>query len=124
MTDKDKLVDASGQPLFPEKKVIVIKTPKGSKLHPQLYSDISKVTGCAVLDLPMDSELIMGELAEKEILSLHHAIHAILGLPDETFNEEEIRIIYGALIFLCERTSPGDGSKEVKLLKSLKKYES
>ncbi len=121
MPDPKDLVSPSGKPLIQERKVIVIKKPKQVRIHPQLYSDLNQMTGCAVLELPMDSEFMMGELAVKELESLHHGIHAILELPDAIFVKEELTVFYEALRYLCEKTAPGDNSKEVALLKKTKK---
>lgn len=121
MADAKDLVSPSGQPLIPEKKVVVVKVPKGTNIPPHYLGTISKLTGCGVLTLPMDAEFMMGELAVKELESLHHGIHAILQLPDAVFTKEELYIFYGALRHLCEKTAPGDNSKEVALLKKTKK---
>jgi len=121
MPDPKDLISPQGKPLLnKERKIIVIKTPRDVKLHPQMFSDISKLSGCAVISIPMDSEIIMGELAVKELLSIHSAIHAILEIPKTDFSEEEIKVIFSSLKFLCEKTQPGDDSNEVALLNKVK----
>lgn len=121
MPDPHDLVSASGKPLIQERKLIVIKVPRGVKINPKLILDIAKLTGCAVIEIPMDCEVMMGDLAFKELESLHHAIHAILEVPDATYSKEELKVIYSAMKYLCEKTAPGDNSLEVKTLKKTKK---
>jgi len=70
----------------------------------------------------MDSEFLMGSIAVKEIESIHHGIHNILRQPDVVFSQDEVKLTYAALRYLCEKTSPGDSSKEVTLLKKIKAY--
>ncbi len=122
MPDPRDLVNVSGRPLIQEKKLIALKVPRGIRIDPKLYTDISRLTGCAVIELPMDCEVMMGELAGKELVSLHHAIHAILGQPDFSPDESEIKVLYSAMRFLCEKTHPSDGSAEVHLMKKLKPF--
>lgn len=121
MADAKDLVGVSGRPLVKERKVAVVKVPKGVHIHPSIYEGISRMTGCAVLELPMDCEFMMGELAVKELESLHHAIHNILEQPDIVLSREELTVFHDALGFLCEKTSPGNSSKELTLLRKIKK---
>lgn len=76
----DKLVKPDGTPIKPEPKLVVIKTPRGVTINPQVISAVAQTTGCNVIVLPMDSELIMGRLALAELQSAHAGIHAILEL--------------------------------------------
>ncbi|MBU2051356.1 MAG: hypothetical protein KKH61_20605 [Gammaproteobacteria bacterium] len=121
MPDIKELVGPQGQPLHIEQKLIVIKVPKGVHIDPRLFAGISQVTGCAVVELPMACELMMGDLAAKEMASVHTAIHAISELPVINFTKEELSTLYSAMRYLCERTAPTEGSKEVLLLKQIKK---
>lgn len=116
------LVGPTGQPLIPERNIVVVKTPKGTNLHPQLLDAIGMATKCSVIQLPLDAEFMMGELAAKEVESIHHGIHAIFDIPDIGFLEEELAIIYAALRYLCEKTDPGDNSKEVAMLKKVQAH--
>jgi len=115
------IVGPTGKPIFTEPKLAVIKTPRGVQLSPQAIEAVGQMSGCSVINVPMDCEILMGELALKELESLHHGIHAILEVPDAVFDKEETDILYAALKYLCEKTEPGDGSKEVALVKKVKK---
>lgn len=121
MPNPSDLISPSGQPLIPERKVIVIKSPRGIHIHPQLIEGLSKATGCSVINLPMDCEFMMGDLAVKELKSLHHGIHHILEVPDVVLSDTELKVMYAMARFLCERTQPEDGSQEVVLLHKLGK---
>ena len=121
MPDPRDLVSPSGQPLIKEHKLIIVKVPRGVHLPPDLMMQISKVTNCASMELPMDCEVMMGELAAKELESLHSAIHAILQTPNVPVSKTEVNILYSSMKFLCEKTNPGDNSKEVALLHKIKK---
>jgi len=121
MDRKKGIVDPTGKPIFTEPKLAVIKVPRGVSLPPQVLEAIGQMSGCSVINVPMDCEIMMGELALKELNSLHHGIHAILEVPDAVFDKEETDILYAALKFLCDHTQPGDGSKEVALVKKVKK---
>ena len=92
--NKPELLGPSGQPLFKEAKLIVMKLPKGVKIHPQIIGHLSKHSGCNVITLPMDSELMMGNLAVNELNSTHTGIHAILGLVNVNFTKEELHLIH------------------------------
>ena len=122
MPDPKDLVNLQGRPLFKVPNLIVIKIPKGTRLPEQMIMGLSKVTGCAIVELPLSCELMMGEMAQKEMDSMHHAIHAISELPDINFNNKEITILYSAMRYMCEKTNPGEHSAEVILLRSIKKF--
>ena len=122
MTGSQDLIDPSGKPLIKEPKLIVIKTPKDSPMPKQLIMEISKVTKCIVVSIPMDSELMMGNVAMKELDSVHSAIHAIKESPGVHFSAQELNIIYKSLCFLCEKTQPPDSAEEIRLMKELKEY--
>ena len=122
MNKANDLISPTGRPLITEPKIIVLKLPKGVNFHPQMIEQIGKVTGCSVIAVPMECELMMGDIAAKDLNSLHHAIHAILTLPDLTPSSEDIKVLYSALRYLCEKTNPGENSKEVALLKRIKKF--
>ena len=92
--NKPELLGPSGQPLFKEAKLIVMKLPRGVKIHPRIIGELSKHSGCNIITLPMDSELMMGNLALQELNSTHTGIHAILGLPNINFNREELHLIH------------------------------
>ena len=58
--------------------VVVLKVPRSAGSIPQqLLAGIAQVTHCNIIILPMEYELLMGEMAAKEIQSIHQAIHAI-----------------------------------------------
>jgi len=114
----DELIRPDGKPLVTQPKVIVIKSER--PLNQQFLQYISQTTKCAVIELPMECELIMGRMAVKSIDSIHTGIHAITQLPSVHFTNDEITIIYKALCFLCEHTQPPDNSPEIKIMKSLK----
>lgn len=91
--NKPELLGPSGQPLFKEAKLIVMKLPRGVKIHPRIIGELSKHSGCNIITLPMDSELMMGNLAVQELNSTHAGIHAILGLVNINFTKEELQLI-------------------------------
>lgn len=74
------LVKPDGSPMVKEPRLIVIKQPKGVQIHPNVVAQIAKMTGCDIVVLPMDSELMMGKLALEELKSVHQGVHAILQL--------------------------------------------
>lgn len=118
---EEGLVGPQGQQLHKEQKLIVIKVPKGGiPLSPQIPAMLSKQTGCAVIILPMDSSLFQGDLARQELDHLHASIHVIIDLPAIDFQRDDLDILYGALRYICEKTKPGDGSAQVKLMKRIK----
>jgi hypothetical protein len=120
MPDIRDLINSSGKPLINEPKLIVLKSTRNSRISHELIVALAKNMQAMVVQLPMDSELIMGRLAEQELQSVHKACHAYNDYPDVHFTNEEITIIYKALCFLCEHTKPGNSSPEVKIMKSLK----
>ena len=73
-----QLLGPQGETLYEEQKLIVLKQPRGVNIQPVVVKGLSDMTKCAVIVLPMDSEIIMGELARKELDSIHTGIHAIL----------------------------------------------
>ena len=81
---RKNLVDAQGNLIFEEPKLIVLKQPRGVNINPGVVKGLGEMTNCAVIVLPMDSELMMGELARKELDSIHTAIHLILESLDAT----------------------------------------
>ena len=91
--DRPGLVGPSGQPLFKEPKLIVMKLPQGTQIHPKMIAQLCKQSGCNIITLPMDSELMMGKLATQELNSTHIGIHAILGLVNVNFTREELQLI-------------------------------
>ena len=124
MSDSDKLVNAKGQPLIQDMKLVVMKFPKNSAIpSPQAVQHLVQVLGpgYVIFITPMDSEILMGELAKKEMISLHHACHAILEVPDIHFTKQELPILLSALKYVCDKTHPGEGSSEVDLLRRIKK---
>jgi|TARA_Y100000310_G_C20696669_1_gene826188 galactose-1-phosphate uridylyltransferase len=72
-----KLLGPDGKPIYTEPKLIIIKSPRDVTINPQLMQSLGKITGCHVIVLPHTHELMMGEMAKKEIDSIHTAIHAI-----------------------------------------------
>ena len=74
-----------------------------------------------MMNLPVGEVLQQG-IAVKEIESIHHGIHAILAQPDVVLSQDELSLIYAALRYLCEKTSPAGSSKEVAILKKIKAY--
>lgn len=120
MPDPRDLVGPGGKPLIKQKQLLVIKAPKGVKLSPALPGALSKETGCAVCVMPMDSEILYGDLAAEELRFLHASIHAATDLPAIDFQLPDLEVLYGALKYVCEKTQPGDGSAQVKLLKRIK----
>jgi hypothetical protein len=122
MADAKELVSPSGHPLIPEPNLIVLKTPRNITLNQRILSSLSNLTHCAIVQLPMDSEILMGKVAQDELRSLHSAIHAIEQLPYIKFNKEELKVLYAALRYLCEKTAPTEESNEVRLMKQVKKF--
>jgi len=122
MASAKDLISPAGQPLIREPNLIVIKHPRSTHLNPNLIVGLSQATRCAVIELPMDSELMMGEIAQKELYSIHSAIHAVSQVPDINFTKEEMSVLYAALRYLCEHTAPTEGSSEVKLMKTIKRF--
>ena len=122
MADARDLVSTSGKPLFKEPNIIVVKCPRSVHIDQRILQEICRLTGCIILNLPMDAEFMMGTVAEKEMLSIHSAIHAITQIPEANFTKEELKVLYAAMRYLCEHTTPTEGSPEVKLMKTIKKY--
>ena len=113
-----QLVNAQGIPIHTNSKIVVLKYPPGTQVPQQLVQLISKATGCSIIVLPMDAELMMGRVALDGIISTHVGIHAVLNIAPD-FTEDEYTILSSALKYVCEQTQPGDDSKEVALLKKL-----
>ncbi len=121
MPDPKDLVGPQGQSLIKQPgNLVVLKVPRGLKLNPQFIAEISRLAGCPIIVLPMDSELIMGRLAHTEMMSIHEGIHAITGFPNIQLDNPSLGILYKCLKYVCEKTQPGDDSKEVALLKYFK----
>lgn len=118
------LVDSLGQPLIKEPKLIILKMTKEAqkKLSPKLVPTIADMSGCDVVVLPMDSELMMGKLAWKEMESMHSACHAIEHIPDTNFTQEEVTAIYNTLHWAQDKLGFNTGSAEVSVLKKTKKF--
>lgn len=124
MADPSDLVSPSGQPLIREPKLIIIKMTKEvqKKLNPKLVPTIAKMSGCDVVVLPMDSELMMGKLAMTELESMHSACHAILEIPEAAFTKEELTSIYNTMHWAQEKLGFDERSAEVSVLKKTKKF--
>jgi len=75
-----KVLGPDGFPLSTEQPVIVIKSRL--PLPPQLIQNIGVVTKSSVVVLPLDVDLMMGNLAAEEIEAVHKAIHDILGIKE------------------------------------------
>mgnify|MGYP001592179968 CR=1 FL=1 len=80
----NKLFGADGRPISSKPAgIAVLKIPKGvPPPSPQGMQAIVAVTRCNVIIIPMDCELMMGEIAEKELKSIHIGIHQILGIEE------------------------------------------
>ena len=117
--EQEGLVDPQGQPLIKERKLVVVKIPKGAKMPAQVIEFIAKQTGYDVITLPMTSEILMGNMAGNELMASHSSIHAVLGIPQLNFTMPELNIIRNAVEFLCRQTAPSDDGPEVALLKRL-----
>ena len=116
-----RLVGPGGETLHREPQFIVIKSSRNLQLPQQVIQGIAQVSQMSVIELPLSSELMMGDLAAREIDSAHTAIHAIIEEPAVNFSGSDIKLLHKAMCFLCEQTGPKDGSAEVKLMKELKK---
>ena len=113
------LVGPHGEQLHPTTpKLIVIKQPKGVKINPQIAAMTGKQTGCNVIVIPMDCELMMGELALKQIMSTHIGIHAVLDLPNIHFDKPELECILHGL----KSTEPLMGA-DASAVQALKRIE-
>src|SRR4030042_6283659 len=96
MADARDLVSTSGKPLIKEPNIIVVKCPRSVHIDRRILQEICRLTGSVILDLPMDAEFMMGTVAEKEMTSIHSAIHAITQIPEATFTKEELKALYEA----------------------------
>ena len=76
-----ELVGPGGVPL--RRRVAVLKVPKSMQMNPQAMRSITAMLKCDLILLPMECELMMGELARKEVEAIHAAIHALLGKEAE-----------------------------------------
>lgn len=119
-----ELVDPSGQPLIKEPKLIILKMTAEvqKKLNPRLVPTIADMSGCDVIVLPMDSELMMGKLAMSELESMHSACHAIQELPDVNFTKGEVAAIYSIIHWAQDKLGFSSEGVEVSVLKKTKKY--
>lgn len=77
---KKEILGPSGLPISTEPSVVVIKAR--NPLPPQLIQSIGVVTKSSVVVLPLEVDLIMGNLAREEIEAIHKAIHDILGIKE------------------------------------------
>jgi hypothetical protein len=76
------LITPQGTPLKPG--VAVLKHPRNAPpIHPRVVQQISSLLKSHLIVLPMEYELMMDEMAEKEITAIHEAIHAILDMKKE-----------------------------------------
>lgn len=71
----------TGRPVKPQPRLIVIKRPVDMRLNPQIVATVGKATGCIVLEMPMDSEMLTGRVAKEYIEAIHMSIHQALGIP-------------------------------------------
>jgi len=59
--------------------IVILKVPIGiSTPAQQVVSAIAEVTGCNVIVLPMEYEIMMGKIAVEALISIHEAIHQIV----------------------------------------------
>lgn len=112
MPDPNDLLGPDGKQLHKEPNLIVLKYPKKNPVNPQLIVGLGKQTGCNVISMPMNSELMMGELAMKEIVSTHSGVHAILQLPFIHFAKSELETIRSALNYVVKQINAKPGSAE------------
>ena len=77
MADIKDLINPEGQPLIKEPQLVVLKHPRHVRINPELVGQIADILRCAVIILPMDSEFLMGNLAQQEMENIHSGIHAI-----------------------------------------------
>lgn len=116
MPGADDLVRQDGSPLVRQPKVLALKQPVSSKpFHPNFIQNLSKLTGCAVIVIPFDHEILMGKVAAENLESLHSGIHAIFNLPAGNFSTEELKVISCAIDYVIRNCDPGPDSTEVKL---------
>lgn len=84
-TGRGRIYDASGRainltPPPPPEPVgfAIVKFQKGHAPSKELLQTISRATHATVLAIPYEYEIMSGEIATKELASIHSAIHAIL----------------------------------------------
>jgi hypothetical protein len=71
----------TGKPIKPQPKIIVVKAPPEVNISGNLMGALTKTTGCIVVRLPMDAELLTGRVAKEYIEAIHMSIHQALGIP-------------------------------------------
>ena len=77
------LVGPTGKPLR-SRGIVVLKIPRtASPITKQGIEAIIAVTRCNLIILPMEYELLLGEIAGKELEAIHRAIHSIIEFEKE-----------------------------------------
>ena len=121
MPGLEGLINPQGIPIIKEPKLLIIKAPKEVHIPQKLVEAFSKMSGCNVAILPMDFEVAMGNLALREVESLHFATQAILGLPPISLTVGELSILHKAMQYLCLKTTPKPESAEAILTAKIAK---
>lgn len=109
-----ELVSASGQPLIKEVNLIVLKSEQ--PISKELANSISSLTKCAVVNLPMNTELLKGNTAAKELSFIHNMVHAVMQLPPISFDPNELNIVKKALDYTIRSMHIDRNAAEGRLL--------
>ena len=112
---ENRLVDPAGKPLVKEPRFIVIKTEH--PLNPQFVETISQATGCSVVCLPMNVELLKGKIAVEQFTAMHQEVHKVMQIPFVSFKRDELENI---LICATERIKSNPSGSLVQLEEKLK----
>lgn len=80
-----RLFGLDGKPIIGNKphKIVVLKAPPGTPIDGRMVEMIAKATGCSVLVMPHESELLLGEMAVRSINAVHEGIHRLIKLEEE-----------------------------------------
>ena len=62
--------------------LIILKTPGGKAPSHQIMEMFMQATHSNIIVMPYEHEIMMGEIAQKQLVSMHSAIHAILGIEE------------------------------------------
>lgn len=88
--DGAQILGPRGEPLSTRSKgLIVINTPRDVRLHDQFLHQLGKETNCLIIVLPPNCYLMMGELANQELESMHQGIHAVIKARKEEPDENK-----------------------------------
>ena len=106
-------------------KIAILKVPQGS-VTPEVVQMVAKVISTAgfqaLLIMPHEHELVLGELVHKELRAIHRVIHDQYGMPSIHLTKEELGITLRCLEFMDTKIKLPPESKEAQLKTKLEAY--